>query len=1073
MSDEPAGIKRVSDPDRNSQHDQSNKTVSPGWASRGIQTGGTSVDSGPQSTEGISVEPQIQGQAARYPGNQPDKVPNFILPPIDSVRGSGIHQSTARLRTGNEDNFNIPSDRVVISRGNHESTPYIKPLDSDQDAHLQNAAQATIVNVSKPISQSAVQDKVSPRLAVNPLGSNIVSPNPEESTRTLFQVSAYSTHEPEIKKKNSDNPLQESSMLSHPAASESDLPGGAPSTPDAQLRFEETQFMNPSLRHDDSRSADPSNKALSLEKTSLGDVYTLEGSPRLVGKVRGDGSSNGDACSLPMERKILPSQNRRIPGMTRDLSKDLMFSARVPMRIDTGVSSPKGPVGVPSYSSSHALANTDSPATIPAPGQAISPPVHSSQPERMTTRVSSGSMRQKSVSEILGETQKTPVERKSSEGGSGTPTPKFGPLVKSPDSAGFRSRLSELKERESQRSKLSTVVFARQQLDGGHEGESTSRQLGLDPKNLDEHKDYLTPLFTAQAIAQQPSLNTLIGTAHKTLTTSNYMLDFREQQDCRMLKRIYHLQNSNRWSLRQLERSTEPARPVTHWDTLLNHMKWMRTDFREERKWKIAAANNLADWCAEWVASSPEQRMTLQLKRLRSASKTRGSDKHATPASLPNVGESLHSEPTPDLVPSMDDDFSDVMDYDSPHLDISRSVAPAAIFSLAPEEILFSLDNTPASEKLLSELPLYRPVNAPEELTLNSGVHPVDNGWKMALTQISKFATGKMILQESGPVRKKSRYEYAVDESGEGDPTARLLLASNQTQDPIPPEKKDVALFSPENKHIIDRLYTAHAFRPPSEFNMPFQSFFESRQASQWTWREDGELRRLVREYQYNWSLIASCLSPPSKFPSTAERRTPWECFERWVLLEGLPQDMARTQYFRTWHSRRHAARKSIGSQCGTQPPLTNGSTQTQPHRRNSEPITVERRRNTKHLSLVHAMQKVAKKKETQAQKQAHGMSSLIQSFLSFLRAAVDHFHICIIWCILLTHWHLVASMAAMRKSTENPQQRQRMSTPQEFSKFRHDRELRLQGRNEVLLRQSALAHQRVAAHCNHLEFEC
>ena len=164
---------------------------------------------------------------------------------------------------------------------------------------------------------------------------------------------------------------------------------------------------------------------------------------------------------------------------------------------------------------------------------------------------------------------------------------------------------------------------------------------------------------------------------------------------------------------------------------------------------------------------------------------------------------------------------------------------------------------------------------------------------------------------------------------------------------------------------------------------MPSVGFFESRSSSQWTYAEDDELRRLVKEYSYNWSLISSCLTPSSLFTSGAERRTPWECFERWVGLEGLPADMSKTQYFRAYHQRLETAQRTVLAQQQAaqqqqqqQQQQQGANAQPQPpvRRRTTQPLRVDRRRSSKHLALLDAMRKLAKKRETMLQKQQHGM---------------------------------------------------------------------------------------------------
>ncbi|KAI9818128.1 MAG: chromatin modification- protein VID21 [Pycnora praestabilis] len=679
----------------------------------------------------------------------------------------------------------------------------------------------------------------------------------------------------------------------------------------------------------------------------------------------------------------------------------------------------------------------------------ISTSMHS-PPERMTTRVSSGALRHKSVSEILGETpkavggpnekataDKSSTESSQADSATGLSTPASMSHRSPPPPTSIRNS----ERREKERSKLSTVVFAKQHRNIAEssillrQNRQTSLQL---PK---ERENYLHPLFVAQASSSQPrshQLNTLLSSAHKTLSTANHYVDYHEQQDCRILKRIYQMQYAQRWSLRQMERASEPARPTTHWDVLLDQMKWMRTDFREERKWKIAAAKNLANWCAEWKASSPDDRVILQVK-VKTApiakAELDSQDIEMDDQPFSTVEDNtLHSPP--DLVSSAEhDSLSDALDEENDHLDLYNAVAPAAIFSLAAGDVIFDLKKTPASDRLLRELPIYEPTQeVPQADPLLATASP-DAAWRTSIVPISKFTVGKMITDTRGPPRKRSRYEYE-DEDEEADLLTRFDVSSGPQPTAktahyeLSPEQQSVALFNPENKHIRDRIHAGHAFRPPSEHNMPSQNFFESRSSSQWTYEEDSELRNLVKDYSYNWSLISSLLSPLSIFSSGAERRTPWECFERWVGLEGLPADMQKTQYFRAYHSRLEAAQRNVvAQQQSSQAAPGNNTAQslTPVRRRTTQPVRVERRKNNKHLALIDAMRKLAKKRETSIQKQQHA-----------------------------------AGLAAQRKANEATQPRAPAHTPQDFSRMKYERECKIAERAEAY-RQSVLASQTAA----------
>lgn len=628
--------------------------------------------------------------------------------------------------------------------------------------------------------------------------------------------------------------------------------------------------------------------------------------------------------------------------------------------------------------------------------------------ERMTTRVSSGAIRHKSVSEILGEiphpntssSERSPVKANTDSGSvenSSSPS-----RSATPQSPGSRMRSIAEKARERERSKLSTVTFSRR---SNKSANDTALMPSGPQSSKAAHDDYFKPLFVATAGLDKrgiPSLDSLLATAHKTITTSNAYVPLQEVQDVKVLKRIYQLQTQNKWSLRQPKRSPEPNRPTTQWDVLLQEAKWMRTDFREERKWKIAVARNLAYDCAEWVAAPPEERKEMQVR--------------ATPPPIApepaaerdvEMGDTDPLHATPDLVPSGESD-SPMEDFDEDsNINILETVAPTQIFGLQDDEVVFGLRRSPNADKLLAELPMYgAPLSVPQSDIATSETDP-DRYWKRPALPLSKYVEGRMELKSEGPPRKKSRFRYEEEDEDDdevvfGDQGRRPVLA---------PESTEVALFNPEYKHIRDRIHSSHQFRPPSEYAMPLQSFFETRVASQWTWDEDNELKTLVREYSYNWSLISSMLSSRSVFSSGAERRTPWECFERWIHLEGLPADMQKTHYFRAYTTRIEAANRNVSAQAAAaQQPgnPANGQIQPPSRRRTTTSIRVERRRNQKHLMLVDAMRKLAKKRETSIQKQQQA-----------------------------------AGMAALRKANENPNAGQRglVNTPQDFSRIKHERE--------------------------------
>lgn len=829
---------------------------------------------------------------------------------------------------------------------------------------------------------------------------------------------------------------------------------GAPSTPDEQLRLEEARSMQPKV---------PEEVTYGEQENNLKDSQSMPAPSSLPSQFVSDNLREDDAIlhmsavdnEMSLREDRIPrnprEQNETFsqPSALRDRMfsangespRDLTFSRRPPMRIDTGVPS--------TFDSSNSIAGPRPAPTSttcgPTPSESATPSktatpgtIVQSPPERMTTRVSSGALRHKSVSEILGETPKaTPIHPEKAaldrafgeshrEDVGSLQTPKSASSFTSPDPAVFKQRLSELKEKD--RSKLSTVVFA-----SSRTADVAQTQRPDEDECLVKDRDYFLTLFAVQAsnVTRLQPVNTLIKTAHKTLATSDHYTDLNERQACTVLKRIHELQHNNRWSLRQVERSAEPKRSLTHWDVLLGQMKWMRTDFREERKWKHAAARDIAYACATWFVSSPEERKLLQVK--------------VRPVPARAASRSL-SVSTPDLVHSADDGASEATDDDFSRLDGTAGGPPAAIFSLPPEMFVFGLSKSPVAEKLLLELPLYQPNTLIQDATLHVTDIEPDSAWKKPIAPVSKYVQGKMVSVEEGPPRKRSRFDYQ-------DPPNSYLYStdevSKESENAFGPEQEDVALFDPENKHIRDRIHAGHAFRPPSEHNMPSQSFFESRQSSQWTQAEDDELKKFVKDFAYNWSLISSCLSSPSMFSSGAERRTPWECFERWISLEGLPVEMAKINYFRTYHQRLQTAQRTVEAQHQLlQQQQGMSANQIPLKRRTTQPFTVERRKNARHLHLIDSMRKLAKKRETAIHKQQHGTCKLL--LLSVSRETS-----------LLT-LGVVASLAERRKATEATKQRPQMHTPQEFSRIKYESHLRMAEQAKVL-RANAIANQKVS----------
>jgi len=518
----------------------------------------------------------------------------------------------------------------------------------------------------------------------------------------------------------------------------------------------------------------------------------------------------------------------------------------------------------------------------------------------------------------------------------------------------------------------------------------------------------------ATAVQAGGSLQAALGQAHKTLSTKNFQLLRREKQAIQTIQQVEQLQKAGLWTLRQPVQAVEPPRNMTHWDFLLKEMKWLSTDFKEGRKWNVTQAKVFAEWCKDWHETPESERVHLCVSR--------------TPSGV------LVTERPEDLVViKTDEDEDQIMnDIDDALPDVKiEDVAdqiyipdaadmqnPGAIFSLGVMDTVFHMMPTASANKIMAELPMLSAPRPPSPGSFGLEIVPDRKPSPPMLSK--KHAMTSTMDHNSGPPIKKSRYQYDPDyslfDSGDSEddvvstPQKRRRLsyrskANRSHGSQLEPENTECALFNPEFQPILHRLHNAHLFRPPVE--MPPATFFEYRHPSQWTAADDEELKEAVKTYNHNWLLVSISLQPKSLFQSGADRRSLWECFERWVGLDPANAEHVKGPFFRPVQQRLELAARApshLATQAAAAAAATAAATvvaapavvtPTQPNgtptalntpvaaqapmrRKTSQPMRVDRKRNTRCLSMFDQMRKLAKKREMQQSKQQHCKSSFL-----------------------------------------------------------------------------------------------
>ncbi|KAF7359314.1 hypothetical protein MSAN_01273800 [Mycena sanguinolenta] len=120
-------------------------------------------------------------------------------------------------------------------------------------------------------------------------------------------------------------------------------------------------------------------------------------------------------------------------------------------------------------------------------------------------------------------------------------------------------------------------------------------------------KDDWAPLGISRwgATIRANPVHVKVSRAPKCLNSREWGVAMTELRLMRAFEQIESLKDAGRWSFRQPKKQRGIGGVTkTHWDYVMDEMKWMRTDFREERKWKLALAYNLSTAVLEWHSFS-------------------------------------------------------------------------------------------------------------------------------------------------------------------------------------------------------------------------------------------------------------------------------------------------------------------------------------------------------------------------------------------------------------------------------------------------------------------------------------
>ncbi|CAI4038218.1 hypothetical protein SMKI_04G5590 [Saccharomyces mikatae IFO 1815] len=419
------------------------------------------------------------------------------------------------------------------------------------------------------------------------------------------------------------------------------------------------------------------------------------------------------------------------------------------------------------------------------------------------------------------------------------------------------------------------------------------------------------PLAELKYMSQTLPLINLIPRAHKALTTNIINNALNEARITVVGSRIEELRRLGLWSLRQPKRFIDPWKQYsTHQNILLEEAKWMQADFKEGYKYKVAVCNTIAQAIEDYwtygqiccvkhkklqigkentspndgqipeklcklsdisiqdsqanLSHTDNTEASLHLNHISSNkcattgdySSENGSNEQIFRDELNFAGDGLFQEGTNDRVVSSIDTKVLLTKPSSSSITVcSQPEAAASLVSIGTEKLekdsdppfklLISVDEFNAFEKtLVQDLPLYSGINEERPKKDDS----------LAFIPISKSVVS---LDDNGFYKLLER--QLIDE----EPSISQL------------SKRRGMFYGNRRNHYL---------RPPT---VPSLRYLQNRTPTIWLSEDDQELVKNINTYGYNWELISAHMTHRLTYSylSNIERRTPWQCFERFVQL--------------------------------------------------------------------------------------------------------------------------------------------------------------------------------------------
>ena len=441
------------------------------------------------------------------------------------------------------------------------------------------------------------------------------------------------------------------------------------------------------------------------------------------------------------------------------------------------------------------------------------------------------------------------------------------------------------------------------------------------PEHLPTQVHNVLSLAELYYLTQTLPLIKLLPGTHKTLMTENFELAILEGKVAVLFSRIEELKRLKKWSLRQPIRYYDPfvyakrnmKSKLCSWDYVLKEGKWMATDFKESLKFKKLCCVTIAQAVQDfWSYGRVVCISRKPIVHLPEVSKGTDSEAYASAVEVMDT-ETSGVEAEADIVPTQTENVLETESF-SPDQEDTDVIQGHGVLT-AQEDVLSMQAQAPEPETIDISKLLERPnpadeiasFNLPQYLPqdlLDSGINIKNRGPFKAHVSLSDMKKLDQLI-----IRNLPKFTAFDDErknpekpipTGETTivPVSQMLLPmedddewhkivlrdakpkpkSSAPKNGVPEYQK--GLFGVQSHRRLNFLRPP---KPPAIKNIEFRS------PTIWLPQDDKYLIHYVAEYCFNWDLISENLQQNAatlrRYESNIERRTPWQCFERYVQL--------------------------------------------------------------------------------------------------------------------------------------------------------------------------------------------